>query len=85
MIKYENHCCGCAVPGYPCIGNSCPYIDVPVAYCDICDSDIRAKYIIKKEYYCEDCTKEYLKEIFENLSMEEQGEVLSVALRSLEE
>ena len=46
MIKYENHCCDCAVPGYPCIGNSCPYIDIPVYYCDSCNDDTLAVCII---------------------------------------
>lgn len=43
MIKYENECCDCAVPAYPCVGDSCPYINVPHYYCDECgvegDSD----------------------------------------------
>ena len=40
MIKYENHCCSCAVPAYPCIGNSCPYMNVQVYYCDQREEDI---------------------------------------------
>ena len=24
MITYENECCGCAVPAYPCMGDACP-------------------------------------------------------------
>ena len=62
MIRYENHCCGCAVPAYPCIGDSCQYMNVPVYYCDFCDDDIYAKYDIDGEHYCEDCAKNYLKE-----------------------
>lgn len=37
MMRYENHCCGCAVPGYPCEGDSCSRRNVPVYYCDKCD------------------------------------------------
>lgn len=62
MIKYENHCCGCAAPGYPCLGSACPFVDVPVYYCDRC------KYEIDGDVYedddgdlCEDCLKEKYK------------------------
>lgn len=40
MIKYENRCCGCAVPAYPCRGSSCPLRSVPVYYCDNCGKEI---------------------------------------------
>lgn len=36
MIRIENHCCDCAVPGYPCRGSSCPSRRVEVHYCDRC-------------------------------------------------
>ena len=85
MIKYENHCCDCAVPGYPCIGSSCPYVNVPVAYCDTCNNDIYAEYNIEGEHYCKKHAKEYLKEVFENLTISEQAEVLDISLKSLED
>lgn len=85
MIKYENHCCDCAVPGYPCIGSSCPYVNVPVAYCDECNNDTYAQYDIEGEHYCEAHAKEYLKERFEELSVSEQAEMLEVLLTSLED
>lgn len=85
MIKYENHCCGCAVPGYPCLGNSCPRINVPVYYCDYCNDNIRAEYEIEDEHYCEDCAKEHLKDIFEDLTLSEQAEVLDVNMKNLED
>lgn len=40
MTRIENHCCGCAAPGYPCMGASCPNRRVEVHYCDICGSEI---------------------------------------------
>ena len=40
MRKIENHCCGCAVPGYPCMGSSCPNRHVEVFYCDKCGEEI---------------------------------------------
>lgn len=81
MIKYENYCCDCAVPGYPCIRNSCPNVNVPVYYCDICTNDTYAEYDIEDEHYCEEHTKEYLKERFEELSISEQAEILNVSLK----
>lgn len=85
MIRYENHCCGCAVPAYPCIGDSCPYVNVPVRYCDYCDKDSYAKYDIEGEHYCEDCAKKYLKEVFNDLTLSEQAEALDVDVKCLED
>lgn len=85
MIKYENHCCGCAVPAYPCIGNSCPNINVPAYYCDICNNDTYAEYDIGSEHYCEEHAEEYLKEIFEELTVLEQAKILNVSIKNLEE
>lgn len=85
MIKYENHCCGCAVPAYPCIGNACPNVNVPVYYCDICDNDIYAEYDIEGEHYCEKHAKEYLEERFEELSVSERAEILNISLKNVED
>lgn len=85
MIRYENHCCDCAVPGYPCIGNSCPYVNVPVYYCDHCDDDAYAECDIEGEHYCKDCAKTYLKEVFDDLTLLEQAEALGVNMKSLED
>lgn len=85
MIKYENHCCGCAVPGYPCMGGSCPNINVPVHYCDFCKHSICDGYDIEGDHYCEDCAVEYLREIFENLTPLEQSKVLKVDMKRLED
>ncbi len=84
MIKYENHCCDCAVPGYPCMGSFCPYINVPVYYCDSCNNDIYAEYEIDGGHYCEDCTKKYLRETFDNLTLSEQAELLEIDMKGLE-
>lgn len=40
MVKIENHCCGCAVPGYPCRGSHCPNRRVKVHYCDRCGEEL---------------------------------------------
>lgn len=65
MIKYENQCCDCAVPAYPCRGASCPNRSVPVYYCDKCDP--KCEYPLDDVYevdgvdLCEDCLKEKFK------------------------
>ena len=83
MIKYENHCCDCAVPAYPCVGSSCPYMNVPVYYCDYCSDDTYAEYDIEGEHYCESHAKAYLKEAFNDLTPIEQAEVLDINMKGL--
>ena len=85
MIRYENHCCGCSVPAYPCIGDRCPNINVPVYYCDFCDNDTYAEYEIDGEHYCEECAETYLKEIFEESTILERAEMLDISIKNLEE
>lgn len=58
MVRYENRCCGCAVPGYPCLGSSCPNRNVPVYYCDKCGDELEEIYDVDGEELCEDCLKE---------------------------
>lgn len=84
MVKYENHCCSCAVPAYPCIADSCPFINVPVYYCDYCDNDTHAEYEIDGKHYCKGCAKNYLKEAFDDLTISEQAEALYIDIKSLE-
>lgn len=40
MVRIENHCCDCAVPGYPCRGYLCENRRVEVHYCDRCKEEI---------------------------------------------
>ena len=58
MIRYEDHCCDCAVPGYPCLGSSCPNRNVPVYYCDKCGDELEDIYDLDGEELCEECLKE---------------------------
>lgn len=62
MKRIENHCCDCAVPGYPCLGNACPNRNVEVHYCDKCDPKcdypLEEIYEVDGEELCEDCLKE---------------------------
>lgn len=59
--RIENHCCDCAVPGYPCIGESCPNRNVKVHYCDKCDPECENPlvevYAADGEELCEECLK----------------------------
>lgn len=58
MLRIENHCCDCAVPGYPCQGASCPLIRVEVHYCDTCGDELDDIYDVDGEELCEECLKE---------------------------
>lgn len=81
MLKLENQCVDC---GLPCIGNSCRYRNVPVYYCDECGND-NACYSIDGEHYCEDCAKKYLKEVFDDLTLSEQAEVLKILMTDIDQ
>ena len=63
MIIYENQCCDCAAPGYPCLGSSCPNRRVPVHYCDRCDGELEEIYDVDGEELCEDCLKDMFRRI----------------------
>ena len=58
MKKIENHCCNCAVPGYPCRGSACPERRVEVYYCDKCGCELEEIYDVDGEELCEECLKE---------------------------
>ena len=59
MLRYDNQCCDCAAPGYPCRGSSCPNRNVPVYYCDKCGGEIDGDiYDVDGEELCEECLKD---------------------------
>ena len=58
MVKFENECCDCAVPGYPCIGVNCPLRNVKHLYCDKCGDDVEELW----DGLCEECFIEEAKE-----------------------
>lgn len=60
MVTYENECCGCAVPGYPCIGSSCPNRHVKHYYCDNCKDDVEKLYRFEGDELCLDCIEKRL-------------------------
>jgi hypothetical protein len=59
MTRIENHCCGCSVPAYPCLGILCPERNVKVLYCDFCGNEAETLYRvddgIDEEEICYDC------------------------------
>lgn len=59
MIERTNECCGCAVPGYPCIGSACELRNYPHYYCDRCDEEVDQGelYRYDGEELCIDCIK----------------------------
>ena len=58
MILYENQCCDCATPAYPCRGESCPNRNVKVYVCDICGQETNTFYDYDGEQLCCDCLLE---------------------------
>lgn len=77
----ENHCVDC---GLPCIGDSCPYRNVLVYYCDDCGCD-RAKYYIDGNDICEDCAKERIIDAFDDLTLSEQAKAVGVDLSEIDD
>ena len=61
MVEYENECCDCAVPGYPCIGDSCPNRHVLHLICDECGSDVEELFEYDGEEVCEECLHDHLR------------------------
>lgn len=53
MIKYENDCCNCSTPLYPCDGS---HKRVPHFYCDECGQETDIYYFDGDEL-CIDCVE----------------------------
>jgi len=60
MIVVEDRCCDCAVPGYPCRGNSCRLRHYPAIYCDVCGCEISEdeNHEFDGQDLCQDCYDE---------------------------
>ena len=59
MTKYEDDCIGCPKE-MGCIGNSCPYMNVPHQYCDICKEETDELWEHDGKEYCFECLQEEL-------------------------
>lgn len=77
MVVHEDNCVGCP-PEMGCLGNMCPYMNVPVFYCDYCGDD--ASYKIEGEDLCEKCANNYLNEIWEQYSINEKADMINIEL-----
>lgn len=53
--RYEDECCGCAVPAYPCMGDACPNRNVLYLSCDKCKEDADELYITEQGELCAEC------------------------------
>ncbi len=62
MIRYENECCGCDAPGYPCRGRSCPLLHVPHLICDGCGDEFDLLYRYVGTDLCEACLLEIMRD-----------------------
>lgn len=58
MVRFENDCCDCSVPAYPCRGDSCPLRHSKHIYCDKCGSEVEETW----DGLCEECFIEEAKE-----------------------
>ena len=62
-VKYENECCDCAVPAYPCLGSACPNRNVPHLYCDECGEEVENLYYFDGRELCIDCIEKLLEKV----------------------
>lgn len=58
--RIENDCCDCAVPAYPCLGDSCPLRHQEHYYCDNCGDEVDKLYRLDGGEYREQCVLERL-------------------------
>lgn len=77
MVKYENQCVDC---GLSCIYEACRYYNVPINYCDQC-GDEGAGYKVEDEDLCEYCVRNLCRKLFNDLSLQEQAEILGIDLK----
>ena len=53
MVRFEDECVGCPTE-MGCLGNSCPYRNVPHLYCDKCGEEFDELYDLDGEQLCAD-------------------------------
>ncbi len=76
MIRIRDECVGCP-SDMGCMGNSCPYINVPVHICDNRGCDCEAEYNIDGDEFCESCTIDYIKDVFNSLNFTQKIETVT--------
>lgn len=80
MIRCEDKCVGC---GIPCMRTGCPYVRVPICFCDLCGSS-EGEYRIEGVDMCKSCAGFYLTEQFKKLSPQEQAEALDIPIERVD-
>ena len=78
MVRYEDNCVGCP-SGLGCLGDSCPFINTPVYYCDSCGD--YAEYNIDGNDLCRECAEKYLDDLWNQSSLAEKAELLDVEFK----
>lgn len=63
MITERNECCGCAVPAYPCLGDSCLRRHTAVLICDECGDEVEKLYKVDGMQLCSRCALNELEEV----------------------
>ena len=66
MVRFENDCCDCAVPAYPCRGADCPNRHVAHVYCDNCGGEVVDDDLWDDGngmYICTDCLERKLQDL----------------------
>lgn len=61
MKTFENDCVNCP-DDMGCLGNSCPYVNVPVYRCDCCEEQAELYYFDGEEL-CIECIIERLEKV----------------------
>ena len=81
MLRYEDNCVGCPTE-MGCLGKSCPYMNVPVRYCDICGD--YAKYNLDNETdICAECARKMLQKIFDETSLPHKEQLFEITPKEL--
>ncbi len=62
MVRIEDECVDCP-PEMGCIGNACPYKNVPRLYCDKCGDEFDVLYWWNHEQLCLDCIETQLERV----------------------
>ena len=64
MIVFKDDCVDCPA-GMGCLGNTCPYKNVPHFYCDECNNEVGEceLYIFEGEQLCLSCIEERLPKV----------------------
>lgn len=83
MRRFENQCVGCP-EGVGCLGADCPYINVPIYYCDQCEKN-EAYYRMDGSDYCEKCARKYIDELFHDLTIAEQAKILDINIERIDD